>query len=190
MKKLEEKILSDGQIIMPDILKVDGFLNHQIDVTLYQEMGKEFKARFSHKDITKIVTIEASGIGIALATAYEFDNIPVVFAKKGHSATINDQLYTSSVHSFTKKVTYNACIKKDYINEGDKILIIDDFLANGHAALGLIDICKQGGATIQGVGIVIEKGFQPGRKAIEATGVQVESLAIIDQFIDGKIKFK
>ncbi len=185
MELLKNKIIAEADIIEPNIVKVDGFLNHQIDTILYQEIGKEFARRFKDKKITKIVTIEASGIALALTTAMHLNNIPVVFAKKGMSATVNENLYVAKVHSFTKNITYNAIISKKYLSKEDHILLIDDFLANGQAMLGLIDICNQANATVEGVGIVVEKGFQDGRKVIEETGVEVKSLAII-KAVEGK----
>lgn len=188
MKLLKEKILEEGQVIGTQILKVDSFLNHQIDVGLYNEMGKEFKKRFENKNITKILTIEASGIGIACIAAQYF-NVPVVFAKKYQSTNLDADTYVSEVYSFTKQTTYQIKVSKKYISNEDNILIIDDFLANGKAALGLMDIVKQAGAELEGIGIVIEKGFQDGGKNLRDKNIQVESLAIVDEFIDGKIKF-
>ncbi|MFV0393115.1 MAG: xanthine phosphoribosyltransferase [Coprobacillaceae bacterium] len=190
MEILKEKIAIDGEIIMPNILKVDGFLNHQIDSKLFKEIGKTFKERFKDKKVTKVLTIEASGIALALAVAYEFDCVPVVFAKKGSSKTINNDVYTSKIHSFTKNLTYDAIIKKEYLTSDDHVLVIDDFLANGQAMLGLLDMCEQAQAQVSGIGIVIEKGFQDGRQLIEEKGYQVESLAIIKEFKDGRIIFK
>ena len=187
MNFLEERIQRDGIIKPGNVLKVDFFLNHQIDCTLYRQIAKEFKERFKDVKINKILTIEASGIGIALATAFEFDDVPVVFAKKGTAKTTSTHLYTSKVHSFTKGIDYDAIVSKKYLDKDDHILIIDDFLANGQAVLGLIDIINQAGASVAGVGIVIEKGFQDGRKLIEEKGYQVESLAIVDAFEDGKV---
>lgn len=187
MELLKERILKDGIVIMPDILRVDSFLNHQIDCTLYRQIAKEFKEKFKSAKINKILTIEASGIGIALATAFEFGDVPVVFAKKGTAKTTSTHLYTSKVHSFTKGTDYDAIVSKKYLDKNDHVLIIDDFLANGQAALGLIDIVNQAGASVAGVGIVIEKGFQDGRKLIEEKGYRVESLAIVDAFEDGKV---
>ena len=175
MKLLEERIIADGKVIGDDILKVDMFLNHQIDVHLLQEIGKEFKRRFDGCNINKILTIEASGIGIACITAQYF-SVPVVFAKKGAHKNVGSNVYSSVVHSFTKGTDSNVTVSKDYINKGDKILIIDDFLANG--------------AELEGVGIAIEKGFQPGRKVLEEKGARVESLAIIEKMGNGTITFK
>lgn len=190
MKELKEKIINDGEIIMPNVLKVDSFLNHQIDTKMCKKIAKEFKRRFNDKPITKIVTIEASGIALALAVAYEFGDIPVIFAKKGTTKTVNDNVYSARVHSFTKNISYDACIKKEYLSTNDHVLIIDDFLANGQAMLGLIDICNQANACVDGIGIVIEKGFQDGRSLLEERGYRVESLAIIKEFNEGKIIFK
>lgn len=187
MELLKQRILKDGIVIMPDILRVDSFLNHQIDCTLYREIAKEFKMRYQGTKINKILTIEASGIGIALATAFELDDVPVVFAKKGTAKTTSNHLYTARVHSFTKGIDYDAIVSKKYLDKNDHILIIDDFLANGQAVLGLINIVNQAGATVSGVGIVVEKGFQDGRKQIESKGYRVESLAIVDDFQDGKV---
>lgn len=190
MKKLKDKIINEGSVILPNIVKVDSFLNHQIDTALSRDIAVEFKHRFMDKKVTKVVTIEASGIAIALATAHAFGDVPVVFAKKGTSKTLNGSMYSSPVHSFTKNVDYLACIKKDFLNEEDHILLVDDFLANGQAMLGLIDLCNQANATISGIGIVIEKGFQDGREQLEATGLQVESLAIIQEINENGIVFK
>lgn len=189
MKLLEERIIADGKVIGDDILKVDMFLNHQIDVHLLQEIGKEFKLRFDGCNINKILTIEASGIGIACITAQYF-SVPVVFAKKGAHKNVGSNVYSSVVHSFTKGTDSLVTVSKDYINKGDKILIIDDFLANGAAVSGLIDIINQAGAELEGVGIAIEKGFQPGRKVLEEKGARVESLAIIEKMGNGTITFK
>ncbi len=181
MELLKERILKDGIVIMPDVLRVDSFLNHQIDCTLYRQIAKEFKERYKDTKINKILTIEASGIGIALATAFELGDVPVVFAKKGTAKTTSTHLYTAKVHSFTKGIDYDAIVSKKYLSEDD------DFLANGQAVLGLIDIINQAKANVAGVGIVIEKGFQNGRKLIEEKGYRVESLAIVDDFKDGKV---
>jgi xanthine phosphoribosyltransferase len=190
MKELEDRIRKDGHVIMPDILKVDSFLNHQIDVALFEKMGAEFKKRFADKNITKIMTIESSGIGVAVIADRYFDYVPVVFVKKAHSKIMNEDAYHTKVHSFTKGNDYEAMISKNYLNEGDHVLIIDDFLANGAAASGMIELCKQAHAKVEGVGIVIEKGFQKGRSVLEAQGVQVESLAIIDHFEKDQVVFK
>ena len=189
MKLLEERIIADGKVIGDDILKVDMFLNHQIDVHLLQEIGKEFKRRFDGCNINKILTIEASGIGIACITAQYF-SVPVVFAKKGAHKNVGSNVYSSVVHSFTKGTDSLVTVSKDYINKGDKILIIDDFLANGCAMLGLIDLVKGSGATIEGAGVVIEKGMQNGGDLIRSQGVHLESLAIIDSMTDTSLTFR
>lgn len=188
MELLKQRILAEGRVAGEEILKVDSFLNHQIDVKLFQEMGVEFRKRFPSKKITKLLTIEASGIAIASIAALEFD-VPVVFAKKTQSRNLDDSIYSSKVHSFTKNITYDVMVSKRYITEEDHVLIIDDFLANGKAVEGLLDIVEQAGATAEGVGIVIEKGFQTGGERLRNQGVHVESLAIVDRFTDGKIKF-
>ena len=185
---LKKRIVEDGRVIGDDILKVDMFLNHQIDVGLLQEIGKEFKRRFADTEVTKILTIEASGIGIACITAQYF-SVPVVFAKKGLHRNVGDNVYSADVYSFTKDITTTITVSKDYIHKEDRILIIDDFLANGAAATGLIDIINQADATLAGVGIVIEKGFQPGRRLLESAGVRLESLAVIKSMGNGKIVF-
>ena len=178
MELLKERILKDGIVIMPDILKVDSFLNHQIDPTLYRQIAQEFKARFKDTKITKILT------------AFEFDDAPVIFAKKGTAKTTSTHYYSSKVHSFTKGIDYDAIVSKKYLDKDDNILIIDDFLANGQAVLGLVDIVKQAGANIAGVGIVVEKGFQTGRQLIEEKGYRVESLAVVEAFRDGAVILK
>lgn len=190
MKALKDKILAEGTIIGSQILKVDSFLNHQIDIKLFNEIGKEFKERFTNQEITKILTVEASGIGIACIVAQYFDNIPVVFAKKHEAANLDSDTYEADVFSFTKNKTYKVRTSKKYINSKDKILIIDDFLANGNAALGLIEIVKQAKAEVVAVGIVIEKAFQNGRNVIEKEGVKVESLAIIESIKDNEVVFQ
>lgn len=189
MKLLEERILKDGVVLGDDILKVDMFLNHQIDVELLNEIGKEFYRLFKDYNITKIITIEASGIGIACIAAQYF-NVPVVFAKKGAHRNVGNDIYTSEVFSFTKGVSYQIGISKSYINKGDRVLVIDDFLANGKALLGLKDIIEQANATLCGFGIVIEKGFQPGGKIIRDMGLKLESLAIVEKMESGKVIFR
>lgn len=188
LQLLEEKIQNMGEIIGNDIVKVDMFLNHQIDVNLLCEIGKEFKRLFSDSNINKILTIEASGIGIACIAAQYF-NVPVVFAKKGIHRNVGNDIYAGEVFSFTKNTNTQIGVSKKYITENDHILIIDDFLANGAAVKGLIGLCKQAGATVEGVGICIEKGFQPGGKELRDMGYHVESLAIINSIDDGKIVF-
>lgn len=190
MELLKRHIEEKGQVLSNNILKVDNFLNHQMDIRLFNEMGKEFKRRFDKEDINKILTIEASGIGIAAIASQYFNYVPVVFAKKVAGANMDEDVYSARVHSFTKNTIYDVKVSKKFISKGDKVLIIDDFLANGRAALGLIDIVRQASAEVVGVGIVIEKGFQEGRKVIEAEKVKVESLAIIDKFQEDKVYFK
>ncbi len=179
MKALEEKIIRDGHVAKGDILKVDSFLNHQIDVKFMNEIGKEFKRLYADKQIDKILTIEASGIGIACITAQYFD-VPVVFAKKTKTKNIYGDVYTSKVESFTHGTTYDIILSKEFLKKGEKVLIIDDFLAKGNALIGLIDLVKNANAEIVGAGIVIEKAFQDGGKRVrEDYGVNVESLARI-----------
>lgn len=179
MNFLEQKIIEDGIVKEGNVLKVDSFLNHQMDIALFNEMGKEFKRRFEGKNINKILTIEASGIGIACVVAQHF-NVPVVFAKKSKSININGDVYTAEVESFTHKNKNQVIVSKRFLSEDDHILIIDDFLANGCALQGLIQIIQSSGATVEGIGIVIEKGFQSGGRIIRNLGYQLESLAIVD----------
>ena len=178
MELLKQRIVQDGRIPGEDVLMVDSFLNHQIDVSLLTEIGKEFKKRFQNETVTKILTVEASGIAIACMTAQAFD-VPVVFAKKHQTSNLSGDVLSSDVVSFTHGTTYNVRVDKKYILPEDRILIVDDFLANGQALLGLLDIIRQGGATAVGAGIVIEKGYQPGGKLLREKGLRVESLAII-----------
>ncbi|MBQ9946058.1 MAG: xanthine phosphoribosyltransferase [Clostridia bacterium] len=189
MKLLEEKILSCGTVLPGNILKVDSFLNHQLDVTLLNELGKEFHRLFSSYNITKILTVEASGIAIACFAAQYFD-VPVVFAKKGHHKNIGTDCYTAEVFSFTKGTSYTVAVSRKYLSSDDTILIIDDFLANGQAALGLKKIVEDAGASLAGVGIAIEKGFQDGGKKLRDAGVNVKSLAIVDSMTDDSISFR
>lgn len=188
MKLLEERISQQGEIIGNDIVKVDMFLNHQIDVALLCDIGKEFKRLFASSNINKILTIEASGIGIACITAQYF-NVPVVFAKKGIHRNVGNDIYTGEVFSFTKNSNTQIGISKRYIGVDDHVLIIDDFLANGAAVKGLIGICKQAGATVEGIGICIEKAFQPGGRELRDMGYHVESLAVIKSIDDGAVVF-
>ena len=190
METLKHKIITEGTIIGSEILKVDSFLNHQIDINLFNEIGQEFKERFAKNKITKILTVEASGIGIACIVAQHFGNIPVVFAKKHEATNMDSETYEADVFSFTKNKNYKIRTSKKYVNLEDKILIIDDFLANGNAALGLVEIVRQAGAETVGVGIVIEKAFQDGRSRIEKKGIRVESLAIVKSIQNNKIVFK
>lgn len=191
MKLLEERIRKDGVVKEGNVLKVDSFLNHQMDVELFNEMGKEFKRLFADKPINKILTIEASGIGIACIVAQSF-HVPVVFAKKSQSVNIDGDLYTSKVESFTHKRVYDIIVSKKFLSADDHVLIIDDFLANGCAVMGLIDLINEAGATLEGVGIAVEKGFQQGGKLIREKGIRLESLAAIESMdaATGEIKFR
>lgn len=179
MNFLEERIVKDGIVKEGNILKVDSFLNHQMDTELFRRMGEEFKKRFDGKPINKILTIEASGIGIACVAAMSF-NVPVVFAKKSKSVNIDGDMYVTEVESFTHKNKNQVIVSKKFLSADDHVLIIDDFLANGCALQGLISICHDAGATVEGIGIAIEKGFQPGGQIIRNLGYQLESLAIVD----------
>jgi xanthine phosphoribosyltransferase len=191
MNFLEERIVKDGIVKEGNVLKVDSFLNHQMDISLFNQMGAEFKKRFEGKNINKILTIEASGIGIACVVAMHF-NVPVVFAKKAKSINIDGDMYIAEVESFTHKCKNQVIVSKKFLNEDDHVLIIDDFLANGCALQGLISIINQAGGTVEGIGIAIEKGFQNGGKIIRNLGYQLESLAIVDSMDaeKGTITFK
>ena len=191
MNFLEERIVKDGIVKEGNILKVDSFLNHQMDVTLFQQMGKEYQRRFAEKPINKILTIEASGIGIACIVAACF-GVPVVFAKKSKSVNIDGDVYLAEVESFTHKCKNQVIVSKKFLHPEDHVLIIDDFLANGCALQGLISIVQQAGATVEGIGIAIEKGFQQGGRIIRNLGYQLESLAIVDGMdaATGKIVFR
>ncbi len=179
MNCLEERILKDGIVKEGNVLKVDSFLNHQIDIQLIDEMGKEFKRRFEGKPINKILTIEASGIGIACIVARYF-NVPVVFAKKSKSINIEGDVYLAEVESFTHKCKNQVMVSRKFLGAEDHLLIIDDFLANGCALQGLLSIVNEAGCTVEGIGIAIEKGFQPGGQIIRNLGYQLESLAIVE----------
>lgn len=179
MKLLEDKIQKDGIVKTGGVLKVDSFLNHQMDIGLFDEMGKEWKRLFADAPVNKILTIEASGIGMACIAAWHFQ-VPVVFAKKAQSLNIDGEVYTAKVESFTHGRVYDVIVSKKYLGPDDHVLIIDDFLANGKALEGLIQIVESAGATLEGVGIAIEKGFQPGGDLIRGKGVRVESLAIVE----------
>ena len=179
MKLLEERIQKDGVVKKGNVLKVDSFINHQMDVDLFNAMGEEFKRLFADRPIDKILTIEASGIGIACIVAQHF-HVPVVFAKKSQSINLDGESYVTKVESFTHKRVYDVIVSKKYLNEGEHILIIDDFLANGCAVNGLIDLIQNAGALVEGVGIAIEKGFQVGGQLLRDKGVRVESLAIVE----------
>ena len=191
MNFLEERIVKDGIVKEGNVLKVDSFLNHQMDITLFDEMGAEFKKRFEGKNINKILTVEASGIGIACVVAMHF-NVPVVFAKKSKSINIDGDMYIAEVESFTHKCKNQVIVSKKFLNEDDHVLIIDDFLANGCALQGLISIVTQAGGTVEGIGIAIEKGFQVGGQIIRNLGYQLESLAIVDSMdaTTGTINFR
>lgn len=188
MKLLEDRILKDGNILGDNILKVDSFLTHQVDFKLMTEIGKVFAKTFESQGITKVVTIEASGIAPALYVAQELD-VPMIFAKKHKNITMTEGILTAEVYSFTKQVTSTVSIASKFLSQNDKVLIIDDFLANGQAAKGLIDIINQAGASVEGVGIVIEKSFQDGRALLENSGVKVTSLARIKNFENGSLNF-
>lgn len=191
MNFLEERIIKDGIVKEGNVLKVDSFLNHQMDIALFDQIGKEFKRRFAKEKINKIVTIEASGIGIACIVARHF-NVPVVFAKKSKSINIEGEMYVAEVESFTHKCKNQVIVSKKFLNPKDRVLIIDDFLANGCALQGLISIVNESGASVEGIGIVIEKGFQSGGQIIRNLGYHLESLAIVDAMdaSTGKVTFR
>lgn len=191
MQLLKDRIRKDGIIKQGNVLKVDSFLNHQMDIELFQEIGKEFKKRFAGEEINKILTIEASGIGIACVVAQKF-GVPVLFAKKSKTKNISGEVYTSKVESFTHGRIYDIIVSKDFLGEGDKVLLIDDFLANGKALEGLAALVEESGAELVGAGVVIEKGFQIGGKLIRDRGIHLESLAIVDDmdWRSGKIVFR
>lgn len=191
MNFLEEKILRDGVVKEGNVLKVDSFLNHCMDIDLFNEMGREWKRRFADRKINKILTVEASGIGIACIVAQHF-GVPVVFAKKSQSINLDGEMYTADVESFTHKKTNQVIVSKKFLSSEDRVLLIDDFLANGCALLGLIQIVQAAGASVEGIGIAIEKGFQPGGTVIRNLGYQLESLAIVDGMNseDGSITFR
>ena len=191
MKLLEERIRKDGTVKAGNVLKVDSFLNHQMDIDLFNEMGKEWARLFADRKITKILTVEASGIGIACVAAQLF-LVPVVFAKKSQSVNIDGEVYSTKIESFTHKRVYDVIVSKKFLHPEDHILIIDDFLANGCALEGLIDIVNKAGASVEGVGIAVEKGFQKGGDLIRSKGIRVESLAIVESMDDktGEITFR
>ncbi|WOE41153.1 xanthine phosphoribosyltransferase [Acinetobacter chinensis] len=188
MHALEQKILAEGIVLSDQVLKVDSFLNHQIDPVMMQQVGQEFARQFKDAGITKIITIEASGIAPAVMAGLEL-GVPVIFARKYQSLTLKDDLYRSKVFSFTKQVESTIAISKKHITESDKVLVIDDFLANGQAALGLADLIHQADAEVVGIGIVIEKSFQPGRQLLLDKGYRVESLARVESLKDGTVTF-
>lgn len=189
MKLLEDRIKRDGKVFEGNVLKVDSFLNHQIDVPFIRELGREWKRLFDGSEITKILTIEASGIGIACIAALEF-GVPVVFAKKTKTVNISSDVYTSKVESYTHKTVYDIIVSKEFLKEGDKVLIIDDFLANGKALEGLIELCESAGATVAGIGIAVEKAYQRGGDIIRNMGYRVESLARVSSMsVEGGVEF-
>ncbi len=188
MDLLKKMILDKGHVIDENILKVDSFINHQVDSKLMEEIGLEFYNYFKKVNITKVFTIESSGIAPALMTSYNL-NVPMIILKKQTSSILNDDIYQTQVKSFTKNTTYNLTLSKEYISKDDQILIIDDFLANGEAAKGAIELVENAGAKVVGIGIVIEKSFQPGRKFLDDLGYDVYSLARIKSLKENKIKF-
>lgn len=191
MELLEERIRRDGVVKSEGVLKVDGFLNHQMDINLFNEMGKELKRLFADAPINKILTIEASGIGIAAVVAQHFD-VPVVFAKKSQSINLDGDVYSTKIQSFTHQRIYDVIVSKKFLNADDHVLLIDDFLANGCALNGLIDLVEEAGATVEGIGIAVEKGFQPGGDDLRSRGYHLESLAIVQSMNPetGKIEFR
>ena len=191
MQLLKDRIRKDGKIKEGNVIKVDSFLNHQMDVKLFQEIGKEFKRRFADEEITKILTIEASGIGIACVAAEVFD-VPVVFAKKTQTKNIAGDVYTTKVESFTHGRVYDIIVSKEFLGKGDKVLLIDDFLANGKALEGLAELVTKSGAELVGAGVVIEKGFQVGGDIIRSKGIHLESLAIVESMDEktGEVVFR
>ncbi len=190
MQLLKDRILKDGQVIGTEIVKVDSFLNHQIDVALVSEIGKEFAARFSDLPVNKILTIEASGIAIACAAAMHMGNLPVVFAKKAAPSTMVDGCYSTEVTSFTKRTVSTVLVSKKYLSKEDNLLILDDFLAHGEAAVGLANLALQAGATVSGIGAAVEKEFQGGGERLRKMGYRVESLAVITSITGDRISFR
>ena len=189
MKLLEDRILKDGVIINNDILKVDSFLNHQIDVSLTRALAKEIAETFKGFGITKVLTIETSGLPVSYAVAEELGNVPLVFAKKSKSLTVGNDVYKAEIKSFTRNIKSTVTVANRYLNSGDVILIVDDFLAEGNAALGLLDLCNQAGAKVVGVAVEIEKGFQGGRDKLEALGIKVYSGANVKAFVNNRPVF-
>ena len=191
MELLEERIRRDGVVKSEGVLKVDGFLNHQMDINLFNEMGKELKRLFADAPINKILTIEASGIGIAAVVAQHFD-VPVVFAKKSQSINLDGDVYSTKIQSFTHQRIYDVIVSKKFLNADDHVLLIDDFLANGCALNGLIDLVEEAGATVEGIGIAVEKGFQPGGDDLRSRGYHLESLAIVQSMNPetGELEFR
>ena len=189
MNILEKRILEEGRVLPGNVLKVDSFVNHKIDPAFFMKIAEEFKKRFSDLEIDKILTVEVSGIAIAFAVGLLMDK-EVIFAKKNISKTLGDDVYKSSVYSYTKGVTYDIMVSKNYLNKGDKVLVIDDFLANGKALEGVYDILEQAGAQVESTGILIEKGFQNGGKRLRGKGYKIESLATIKSLENGKVEFE
>ena len=189
MKLLEEKILQDGQIIGNEIVKIDSFINHQIDPSIIRKFAEEVKKEFASLGIDKILTIETSGIAVAFAVAEEFDNLPLLFAKKSKSKTVDENVYRTSIKSFTRGIVTDATVSKRYLKAGENVLIVDDFLAEGNAALGLLNLCNQAGAQVKGVAVAVEKVFQGGRKKLEDLGIKVFAGASIKAFENNKPVF-
>lgn len=189
MKLLEDKILNDGRIINGDIIKVDSFLNHQIDPNVITALAEDIKEFYKDSKVDKVLTIETSGIAIAFAVCQKFNNCPMVFARKTKSQLIDNNVFVTEIKSFTRNIFSNVTVSKNYLSKGDNVLLVDDFLAEGNAALGLIDLCKQAGVNIVGYATAIEKGFQGGRKKIEDLGIKVYSGANIKEFKDNKPVF-
>ncbi|MCC9273854.1 xanthine phosphoribosyltransferase [Enterococcus aquimarinus] len=188
MQELVKRIQQDGNVLGDGVLKVDSIINHQVDPLLMKQMGELFAKVFAKRNITKVVTIESSGIAPAIFCALEL-GVPMIFARKSKSLTMNEELLTSSVYSFTKQVTSTISISRKFLTESDNVLIIDDFLANGQAAKGLIELCQQAGASVEGIGILIEKSFQDGRQLLEDMGIDVVSLARISSLENGEVTF-
>lgn len=186
---LEKRILEEGIVLPGNVLKVDGFVNHRIDPQFFMQIAEEFKRRFEHLEIDKILTVEVSGIAIAFAVGLAMDK-KVIFAKKNNSKTLGDDVYKSSVYSYTKRVTYDIMVSKNFLNKGDRVLVIDDFLANGKALEGVYDILEQAGAELLSTGILIEKGFQEGGKRLREKGYEIHSLATIKSLEGGKVEFE
>ncbi len=189
MNILEKRILEEGRVLPGNVLKVDSFVNHKIDPAFFMKIAEEFKKRFSDLEIDKILTVEVSGIAIAFAVGLLMDK-EIIFAKKNISKTLGDDVYKSSVYSYTKGVTYDIMVSKNYLNRGDRVLVIDDFLAKGKALEGIYDILEQAGAQVEATGILIEKGFQNGGKRLREKGYKIESLAIIKSLENGKVEFE
>ncbi len=192
MKELEDRIRQDGIVREGNVLKVDNFLNHQCDVTLYDHMGAEWARLFAGKQVDKILTIESSGIGIAVAAARHFNNVPVVFARKTESKNLDGEQYRTQIRSYTKGRLYEVIVAKRFLTAGEHVIILDDFLAMGAALNGLLEICEEAGVIVEGIGIAIEKGFQPGGKSLRERGYHLESLAIVKSMgtADGEIEFE